>query len=349
MLNSRNTCVMFLVSACAIFDAPLFPMTGKTLSNSFINRKIKERVRKVKKGKADKAILDIPINGKTWNVVPLLYRTYHEKTTGLDPVEQLLAAGADPNVRIDNYNRLIPFRTPLANAAQRGTSRGMALLLTYGARASENSFLIYYLTTQVWSDTCPDEKLDQRAKSIVAKMKFLLAHGADPNYKSWAPPLCRLVQNMHQSQKLLNGNYEKFSNFKLSNDFYTNWHLRDLLLYHGANPYLTGTNRKNAIDCAREAGDENVAQYLERAPLRNVTMLTTLLLKIKTKNGKPLLPFEIAHKIADFRYRAGTVINHENEIVFAVKNMPDQRPKKNDEKIAEIPELEYNTELFDTV
>lgn len=328
--------VIFL-SACSIFHTPLFSMMGKKLSKSCINRIIKSRLRKVKKGKTDKAILDKPISNKAWNVVPLLYRTYHEKTTGLDPVEQLLAAGADPNIKNGNYDRLLPFKTPLVNAVDRGTSKGVALLLQHGACASENSFLIYYLTTQAWRDACPDEKLYQRATDLMTKMKLLLANGADPNYKAWAPPLYRLVINIAVIKEFLRCGSEKFSPFKLAYGFCTNMRLLDMLLYHGANPYSQNTRRKTAIDCAQESDCQGLAYYLEQAPKRNVTMLTALLRRVRTKSGQPL-PFEVAHKIAEYRYQASTVIHDKNEIVYA---------RENDKELAKSPELEYNLELLD--
>ncbi len=197
---------------------------------------IKKRIREVKDGKEPAKILNerIPLRlTREWGgIVPLIDLAASKYKADLEIMEELLNAGADPNIIQRCYSgnsrdSLANF-SPLNRAVLGGGYDQVRLLLKHGASAKKDSLVLWYAVDKMWHPDCPQD--------VVKKVELLLQHGANPNYHA-DYPLHRLI---YWTNAVKNN---KSVPFNLS----PGYRLLSLLIEHGANPYFKDCYEKTAI------------------------------------------------------------------------------------------------------
>ncbi len=199
---------------------------------------------------------------------PLSEMAYNSKDADL--LELLLKKGADPNISAKTGSY------PLNNAVFNKNLKGIIILIKYGANTNikgylEQSSLNFIFLNYIHKYSSKDLEI----------LKVLLQAEANPNNKDlFGTPSHEAVKEIKKDP----------SNVILKE-------MLNILLYHGADPYIKDSNNKTSIDIARENGDEKLAKHLENAG-KNLRASLIKLLSI----GKTPFNRDIASVIAKFRY-----------------------------------------------
>ncbi len=188
----------------------------------------------------------------------------------INNLKLLLETGMHPDRYVNNDY----YATPLQVVIGHRNIEAAELLLKHGANPNILNYMgksSFHLLEQPYT----------REDLIIAEL--LLKYNADPNSKDWnSNTILHEIANNYIDMLSFNDIYEKMIN---------------LVLYHGANPYIKNIWENTPIDILKKRGHKKLAERLENAGRNLRAMLVKLLSRGKTPFNR-----DVASVIAQFRY-----------------------------------------------